>query len=131
MIDSKFTSLLVMSFAAVMLLIGLPSIASAADPYGTWIRPSTGTQVSFYDCGGKLCGKIVAVKNQSRQSEVGTVIMKGAVKSADNQWKGDLLNTEDGKTYSGVVTMQGPNALNLKGCALGIICQGETWTKVK
>ena len=105
--------------------------ARADDPYGTWLRPSTGTQVNFYNCGGKLCGKIVAVKDQSRKGEIGTVIMNGASRTSDNEWKGDLLNTEDGKTYSGVVTLEGPNALNLKGCALGFICRGETWQRVK
>jgi uncharacterized protein (DUF2147 family) len=44
------------------------------DPYGTWMRPSTGTQVSFYDCGGRLCAKIVAVTDERRKSKIGTVI---------------------------------------------------------
>jgi uncharacterized protein (DUF2147 family) len=127
---AKSTALSVVVAAA--LAGGLTAVARADDPYGTWMRPSTGTQVNFYNCGGKLCGKIVAVKDQSRKGEIGTVIMNGAEKTAANEWRGDLLNTEDGKTYSGVVTLEGPNALNLKGCAaLGIICKGETWQRVK
>jgi uncharacterized protein (DUF2147 family) len=126
------TGLLPSIILAVALAGGMATLAQADDPYGTWMRPSTGTQVNFYNCGGKLCGKIVAVKDQSRKGEVGTVIMNGAAKTGDNEWRGDLLNTEDGKTYSGVVTLEGPNALNLKGCAaLGIICRGETWHRVK
>jgi hypothetical protein len=35
--------------------------------------------------------KIVAVKDERRKSKIGTVIMPGATKSGDNQWKGDLL----------------------------------------
>jgi uncharacterized protein (DUF2147 family) len=116
---------------AVALAAGFTVSARAEDPYGTWLRPSTGTQVNFYNCGGKLCAKIVAVKDQSRKGEIGTVIMNGAGKSSDNEWRGDLLNTEDGKTYSGVVTLEGPNALNLKGCVAAIFCKGETWQRVK
>jgi Uncharacterized protein conserved in bacteria (DUF2147) len=41
--------------------------AHTAEPCGTWLRPSTGTQVRFYDCGGKLCGRISAVKDQARK----------------------------------------------------------------
>lgn len=104
--------------------------ASAAEPYGTWLRPSTGTQLNFYACGGKLCAKVASVKDQSRKKEVGTVIMKGATKSGDNKWEGDLLDLESGKTYSGVVTLEGPNALNLKGCVAMVLCRGETWTRV-
>jgi len=115
----------------VALAAGLAPSARADEPYGTWLRPSTGTQVNFYKCGGKLCAKIVAVKDQSRKGEIGTLIMNGAGKSGDNEWRGDLLNTEDGKTYSGVVTLEGPTALNLKGCVAAIFCKGETWQRVK
>ncbi len=120
----KFAALAVAAF-------GLSSAAFAqSSPTGTWTRPSTGTQVNFYDCGGKLCAKITAVKDASKKGDVGKVIMSGADKSGDNTWKGSLLNTEDGQTYNGVVTLEGPKALNLKGCVLGgLVCKGETWTK--
>ena len=119
-------SAIAFAFTASVMTTGT---ASAADPYGNWTRPSTGTQVNFYNCGGKLCGKIVAVKDQSKKSTVGTVIMKGAAKSGDNTWKGDLLDVESGKTYSGVVTLESASALNLKGCVAAVICRGETWVK--
>lgn len=116
------------SAAALLALLAGP--AAAADPYGTYMRPSTGTQVDFYDCGGKLCGKIVAVKDPKRKGEIGTLILKGAAKTGDNTWKGDLYNTDDGKTYSGVVTAVS-KGLTLEGCVLGgVFCKGETWTKV-
>jgi uncharacterized protein (DUF2147 family) len=128
MIDNKGTSLIAKSVAFIVFMMGLSGIASAADPYGVWMRPSTGT--NFYDCGGKLCGKVVAVKDQTRKSEIGTIILRGAVKSGDNKWQGDLLNTDNGKIYSGVVTLEGPRALNLKGC-VALFCEGETWSKVR
>jgi uncharacterized protein (DUF2147 family) len=122
-------SLMKTLIVVTMLTGALAGAASAAEPYGVWMRPSTGTQVRFYDCGGKLCGKIVGVKDQSRKSEIGTVILPGAAKSGTNEWKGNLLNTENGKTYSGVVALEG-SGLSLKGC-IGFICQGETWTRLK
>jgi uncharacterized protein (DUF2147 family) len=127
---ANFKTLLVTSAMLASFFAGLAGQASAAEPYGVWLRPSTGTQVHFYDCGGKLCGKIVAVKDQKRKSEIGTVIMKGAAKTGDNKWEGDLLDVDSGKIYSGVVRLEGPSALNLKGCFL-VICKGETWRKVK
>lgn len=117
--------------AAASVLLLLTATAQAAEPYGTWVRPSTGTQVNFYACGGKLCARITAVKDETRKNTIGTVIMKGAAKSGDNTWKGDLLNTENGKTYSGVVTLESANALNLKGCVAMVMCSGETWQRVK
>jgi uncharacterized protein (DUF2147 family) len=114
---------------AAVAFASLIGAANAAEPYGIWTRPSSGTQVSFYNCGGKLCGKIVAVMDQARKNTVGTVIMKGAAKSGDNIWKGDLLDVESGKTYSGVVTLESASALNLKGCVAAVFCRGETWVK--
>ena len=126
---ATIASLLVTTAACASMFVALTSIASAAEPYGTWTRPSTGTQVSFYNCGGKLCAKVAAVKDPERKKEVGTVIMKGAAESGDNVWKGDLLDLESGKTYSGVVTLESATALNLKGCVAAVFCRGETWTK--
>ena len=127
-ITMRRTSLAIVAVAAVAMT---GAAAQAAEPYGTWQRPSTGTQVNFYACGGKLCAKVAAVKDEARKKEVGTVIMKGAAKSGDNTWKGDLLDLESGKTYSGVVTLESASALNLKGCVAMVLCRGETWTKVK
>jgi uncharacterized protein (DUF2147 family) len=118
-------------FSAIAIVTYTLAQAFAAEPYGTWIRPSTGTQVSFYNCGGSLCGKIVAVKDQSKKSTVGTVIMNGAKKTGEGKWQGSLLNTENGQTYSGYVTLTG-DGLKLEGCALGgLACSGETWQRAK
>ena len=108
----------------------LSGAATAADPYGTYVRPSTGSQVQFYDCGGKVCAKVVKPSDPAKKEHVGKVIMKGAAKSGDNTWKGDLLNLEDGKTYSGTLKIVGPKQINLQGCTLGILCKDETWNKV-
>lgn len=126
---STFTSSLIAGIALAGVVLSGP--AQAAEPYGTWVRPSTGTQVNFYACGAKLCAKISSVKDEARKKEVGTVIMKGADKTGDNVWKGDLLDVESGKIYSGVVTMESASALNLQGCVAMVLCRGETWNKVK
>ena len=97
-----------------------------SSPFGTWTRPSNGTKVDFYACGDKLCAKVISSQNKD---SVGKVIMTGAAKTGANTWAGDLLNTEDGKTYSGKVTLEGPKALNLQGCTAIILCKGETWTR--
>ena len=108
----------------------LSGAATAADPYGTYVRPSTGGQVQFYDCGGKLCGKVVKASDPAKKDTVGKVIMNGATKTGDKVWKGNLLNLEDGKTYSGSLTVNGPKEIHLEGCTLAILCKGETWKKI-
>lgn len=112
--------------AAATLALGATAAFAQSSPFGTWTRPSNGTKVDFYDCGGKLCAKVVS---SSLKESVGKVIMKGADKTGANTWAGDLLNTEDGKTYSGKVTLEGPKALNLQGCTAVVFCKGETWVR--
>jgi uncharacterized protein (DUF2147 family) len=46
------------------------------------------------------------------------------------KWKGQVYNAEDGKTYSGSITLVSATTLNLQGCALGgLICKSQTWTR--
>lgn len=116
---------------AIASLAALGGTANAADPYGTWLRPSTGSEVRFYDCGGKLCAKVVAVKEAARKKEIGTTILDGAPKTGDNTWQGDMVDAGSGTTYSGVVlTLTSASALDVKGCVM-MICRTERWKKVK
>jgi uncharacterized protein (DUF2147 family) len=117
--------------AAAIGLASAATVAVAADPTGNWLRASTGTVINFYACGGNLCAKIVSVKDATKKGTIGTVIMNGAVKSGGDTWKGSLLNTEDGQTYTGSVTLSG-GGLVLSGCVLGgLICKNETLQRVK
>ena len=108
----------------------LAGAATAADPYGTFVRPSTGAQVQFYDCGGKLCGKVVKAADPTKQDAVGKLILNGAAKAGDNAWKGNLLSLEDGKTYAGTLTVLGATEIKLEGCTLAVLCKSEVWKKV-
>lgn len=115
-------------------LLAAPAQATAPndsyDPHGIWLRPDGGEQFSFYDCGSQLCAKLVAVAKPEDQKSIGTVILRGASKSGPNEWKGKLYNAADGKTYDGSITVKSANELRLKGCLWGILCSGETWTRV-
>ncbi len=118
----------VLKIAAVTATLALGATAAFAQssPFGTWTRPSNGTKVDFYDCGGKLCAKVISSKTAGA---AGKVIMTGAAKTGANTWAGDLLNVEDGKTYSGKVTLEGPKGLNLQGCTAVVFCKDETWVR--
>jgi uncharacterized protein (DUF2147 family) len=126
----KLRSLLVVGIA-IASSAALTGTARAAEPYGVWLRPSSGSQARFYNCGGKLCATIVAVKDESRKGEIGKSILHGAVKSGANTWTGNLIDVGAGKVYSGTVTLQSDNALSLQGCIVSFLCQSETWTRVK
>jgi len=121
------------TLAAALAVLAAPAgaVSGANDPHGVWLRPEGGEQFSFYDCdGGLLCAKLVSVAKPEDAKSIGTVILRGASKNGPNAWKGKLYNAEDGKTYEGFVMLRSANELRLKGCLWGVLCSGETWTRV-
>jgi uncharacterized protein (DUF2147 family) len=112
------------SIASLAIIAASPTLAASAN--GTWLR-SNGAHVSVFDCKGGLGMKVI---KSPEPEKVGKTIMCGAKKSAENKWKGDLLNLDDGQTYSGTATLSG-NSLTLSGCVLGgLICKNDTWSRI-
>lgn len=139
-----------LSAAAALFLLAGSEGAFAADPVGVWLTQAGTSRVRLADCGGALCGTIVWLKepndpdtgkpkidkNNSDASKrnrplIGVQIVLGMKPAGEGKWSGQVYNAEDGKTYSGNLTFTGGNALQLQGCALGgLVCKGQTWTKV-
>ena len=124
--------------------------ALAADPNGTWLTEGGAATVRLASCGAELCGTIIGLKEANDPATgkpktdknnpdagkrsrpvVGVVIVFGMKPSGTaDKWNGQIYNAEDGKTYTGSITMQGARALKLEGCVLGgLICKGQNWTR--
>ncbi len=65
------------------------------------------------------------------QPIVGLVIMADGKKKGDAGWEGSLYNRDNGKTYSGSITVKSKDAIELSGCVAAVICRSATWTRVK
>lgn len=138
-----------LALAAVLALTGSEG-ALAADPKGVWLTQTGGSRIRLADCAGALCGTIIWLKeptdpdtgkpkldkNNSDASKrsrplIGVQIVLGMKPAGTDKWTGQVYNAEDGKTYSGNLTMTGAGSLSLQGCALGgLVCKSQTWTKV-
>jgi uncharacterized protein (DUF2147 family) len=134
--------------AALLALAGSEG-ALAADPNGTWLTQTGTSRIRIADCGGALCGTIVWLKEPTdpdtgkpktdknnadagKRSRplIGTQIVLGMKPAGTDKWTGQVYNAEDGKTYSGNLTMTGDSALSLQGCALGgLVCKSQSWTR--
>jgi uncharacterized protein (DUF2147 family) len=143
-----FDMTIVRAAAIAVALLGLCGSASA-DPLGTWVTQGGKSHVKIANCGGALCGTIVWLKEPNdpetgkpktdknnadagKRSRplIGTPIVLSMKPDGASKWSGQVYNAEDGKTYSGNLTEQGPNAVRLNGCALGgLICKGQDWTR--
>jgi uncharacterized protein (DUF2147 family) len=123
--------------------------AAAADAFGTWLTGDKTGQVRIVNCGGALCGNLIWLKepndpatgrpktdkhnaDASKQNRplLGVPVVLAMKPSGPGQWSGEVYNAEDGKTYSGSLTLTGPHSADLKGCVLGFLCKSQTWTRV-
>ena len=137
------------SVAAALLVFASCSGTLAADPSGTWLTQGGNSRIRIADCGGALCGTIIWLKepndpdtgkpktdkhnsDSAKRSRplMGVQIVLGMKPNGADKWAGQVYNAEDGKTYSGNITLQSAGALKLEGCALGgLVCKSQTWTR--
>lgn len=121
-----------------------------ADITGRWATQGFGSIVEFRQCAGAeatLCGRIIWLweRNDPRgrprmdnhnpdrslrtRSLIGVEIVRGLRETAPGVWsEGALYNPDDGRTYTGTVRMR-DGALELRGCALNLFCQTQTWRR--
>lgn len=107
------------------------SPAFAGDVSGTWLRDTGASRVKFAPCGSAICGNLVWLKpGVETPAKVGQRIFFDMKPSGADSWSGNAFNPEDGKTYSGKMSLSG-DTLTTSGCVMGgMICKSTTWTRV-
>jgi uncharacterized protein (DUF2147 family) len=105
------------------------SPAFSADVSGTWLRDTGASKVKFAPCGGAICGHIVWLKpGADPKAKVGQRVFFDMKPNGPNSWSGSAFNPEDGKTYTGKMTLDG-GTLTTAGCVMSVICKSTTWTR--
>jgi len=92
---------------AAAALAGLAVPALADDPSGTWLRENGASRVKIAKCGNAYCGHITWLKDTGGLAKVGQRVFYDMMPNGENAWKGSAFNPEDGKTYSGKMTLSG------------------------
>ncbi len=119
------------TWIGALALMMMASPALAQDAVGTWLRENGESRVRFAKCGEALCGTVVWLKDPANSaSKVGQRVFYDMKPSGAGAWAGNAFNPEDGKTYSGKMTLSG-NRLTTSGCVLGgMICRSVGWSRV-
>lgn len=134
------------AFAVATMLLATPALA--AEPTGNWLTRNGESKVAIAKCGPGICGTITGLKSPNgtdgkpkvdsnnpdaskrNRPIVGTMIVVNMAPNGANKWNGQIYNPEDGKTYSGSITVKSANELDLQGCvAGGLICKTQTWAR--
>lgn len=142
---SKFLVKTLFAGLAGVALLSAPALA--ADPTGLWQTPVNGGQVEISKCGASLCGRIVTSNKLSSNPDLkdvnnsnaalrnrkikGLTILSGFTGGPEKWTGGSIYNAEDGKTYSGSITLAGDNALKLTGCVVSPLCKTQTWKRLR
>ena len=104
--------------------------ALAADVKGEWLRADGVTKVRFTACGAAVCGVVSWLKDPNSPAKFGQQVFFDMVPSGDGSWAGKAFNPDDGKTYSGKMSLSG-DKLSTSGCVFGgFICKSYEWTRV-
>lgn len=118
------------------------AVAHAFDPTGQWLVADRSAVMKIEACTDGLYATIdwervpgIDAKNPDRAKRgrplVGVSILIGMKQSGANEWEGRVYNPKDGGTYDAYLKQPQADAVRLEGCVLGgIICDGETWTRV-
>lgn len=139
--------------AIALLLAATPGPARAQSPQaiaGDWATSGFGSIVRLAPCANApdaMCGRIMWLweptddrgrpRHDRRnpdaalraRSLVGIEMIRGLRETAPGVWTGGALyNPDDGRTYTGEIRLRN-GALALRGCALNIVCQTQTWRR--
>ena len=129
---------------AASIFWGNPSLALAAeDPTGDWQVEDGVAVIRVAECHGALWGAVSWEKtpggldknnpDKAKRSRptLGMPILLEMKKSAKgDEWAGQVYNAKDGKLYKSTVKPISKDELEIEGCVLGILCGGQTWTRV-
>jgi uncharacterized protein (DUF2147 family) len=141
---------------ARFLALGAPLIvagaAHAADPVGTWVTEGGEATIRIAPCGGALCGHIAGLRERRdprtgrvktdennrdpklrKRPLIGVQIVVGMTRNGrPRQWGGHVYNPEDGGVYPATLILSDARSLRLEGCMVeGVLCRGQTWTRVR
>src|SRR4051812_24190388 len=109
----------------------LPQAALAAEPTGEWVVASKKAHIRIVDCAGTLWGVVawqerpggVDDKNPDPAKRgrpiLGMPVLMDLNAAGPNRWDGALYNSNNGKTYTGGITVLAPNLVRVRGCVLG------------
>jgi uncharacterized protein (DUF2147 family) len=119
-----------------------PAYAADPNPTGEWSVADGNGQIRVENCSGKMWGAVSAEKESGVDSNnpdptkrnlptLGVPIIFGMKQTQPNKWEGQIYSPENGKFYTGNISLESPDVLRVEGCVLGFLCGGQSWPRIK
>lgn len=113
-----------------IILSGLAGPALAQSATGVWQRDDGRSRIRVAPCGAELCGTIVWLQDKNSPAKIGQRVLFNMKPDGANAWRGNAFNPEDGRNYSGKMSLSGAR-LTTSGCVLdGMVCKSMGWRRV-
>lgn len=125
------------------------AMAQKLSPVGVWTNENKEARFEIYNCGNKLCGKIIWLQEPNRDGKPktdinnpdkklqsrplnGLVFLKGFEYDEENKWDdGTIYDPKSGKTYSCYMKLLNNNQMEVKGyIGVSLIGRSQNWTRV-
>ncbi len=117
--------------SGIVLSMLLVTSAYAADVTGEWAHTDGKSKVRFSACGPAICGVLTWLKDTSGPAKVGERVFYDMMPSGEGTWSGKAFNPDDGKEYTGKMSLNG-DSLTTSGCVFGgLICKSYQWVRVR
>jgi uncharacterized protein (DUF2147 family) len=126
-----------------MFLAGGLAPAMALDPTGDWRVADGVAIIRVAPCNGSMWGAVAweqapggrdthnpDASKQNRPVLGMPILIDMKKQPGSDQWDGQVYNAKDGQYYSSTIKPLDPDHLEIRGCVLGFLCGGETWTRV-
>ena len=127
-------------FLSLIAIATLASPASAKAAFeGRWANPKKSVIINVAPCGDAYCGTVVWASAKAKENArkggtanlIGTRLIENVRPAGNGVYKGRGFVPKQNIHASATVRQQGPNVMLVKGCALGVICKEQRWTRVE
>jgi uncharacterized protein (DUF2147 family) len=135
-------NLMTTALVTSVVLLAACGTTLAADPTGDWRVADGVANIRVAQCGGSMWGVVAWEKQpgghdsnnpdaskRNRPTLGMPILLDMKKKPGADSWEGQVYNAKDGQTYSSSITPVDADHLEIRGCVLGFLCGGETWTR--
>lgn len=132
----KMISLCLGLTLGVVGVAGVGAQQQGLDPIGVWEPDNRESRYEFSYCGengDRLCAELIWIQEDKKDARntkyLNTYMFKNARQTRYGHWQGTV--TLEGFNIGGTVTQTGPDNMELKACALFVICENIALNRVR